>query len=573
MAMMIDKEFYKVQQNILDKIGDDSVDKDQLKGLFGMFTLDVLRRMVDRKDKVLDSNLEKINNDQTVRTGRNEVLWNKRNKVLENDKVINEKGSDSFFDSQAESMFNNPKTHENSNILKDNPDWTFNPDEFADRNSPMYKVKQDWKKDYINQVLLPQHKNKYDQIDQNILTFDEYNTNNRELTKHAAEYAKRPEERSLFRQWNLFGKKRTAKLKEKYDASKKAQENILLEREGYLIGSSAPQLVAKDPETGDTFGSTLEGTKKFQDNIVRPLSGLTREMYEGGEVYNGFEFKNTQEFKTLSVQGKKRALDLFNQNEEYGDKNNSYELLNIFSTVGVLEAEQVKMRKYDTIKYSDPNFARNKPERQKNQPRAVYENSEPYKQWKLTVDEAYKEGSIKNTQARQKAGYEITRANEIELGIEENKEYITELRESARQLDNGEITQLDYDDVVKEYKDKTVTSIIERDLSSPDKIQSLIEGMRDDRLRGFLDASKTPAGKDAMDGWYVDINNRRAKLDLPPILPSQKENLYELIQTKHIMDDAAYMTTYLIIDPETGLPNVDPKSFEQYNISKDLIQE
>lgn len=572
MARMLDEEYYNVSRNILDKVGEDSpVDSDALKGLAAYFTLDVLKRFVDRKDNVMAENIANIKNDEVVKTGRNQELWKRRGKVLDNNKLINEQGAERFFDAQAESVFKNPKTHENSDILKENPDWTFNPDEFEDRNSPMYKVKQDWKRDYINQVLLPQHKNKFDQIDQNILTFDEYNTNNRELTKHAIEYAKRPEERSILRQWNLFGKKRTAKLKEKYDTSKKAQENILLEREGYLIGNYTPQIFAKDPETGDTFGSTLEGTKKFQDNIVRPLSGLTRKMYETGEVYNTLEFRNTQEFKKLSIQGQKLALDLFNQNEEYGDKNNTYEILNIFTSVQLLENEQNKIRKYDSIKYNDPDFVNAKPQRQKNQTRSMYESSQAYQQWKTTVDAAYTKGSIKDVQAKQTSGYDITRSDEINLAIEDNIEYIAELRENKRQLDENKITQDEYNKKIEDFKENTISNIIEKELGTTDKIQSYVDGMQEDRMNLFLKSLYTPAGQDEMDRWYVNLNAKREQSGLNPIPPSSKLDLYRLINTKHILDDSAFLLDTLIINPSTGKYDVDPEELTEYNISTDSL--
>lgn len=572
MARMLDEEYYNVSRNILDKVGEDSpVDSDALKGLAAYFTLDVLKRFVDRKDNVMAENIANIKNDEVVKTGRNQELWKRRGKVLDNNKLINEQGAERFFDAQAESVFKNPKTHENSDILKENPDWTFNPDEFEDRNSPMYKVKQDWKRDYINQVLLPQHKNKFDQIDQNILTFDEYNTNNRELTKHAIEYAKRPEERSILRQWNLFGKKRTAKLKEKYDTSKKAQENILLEREGYLIGNYTPQIFAKDPETGDTFGSTLEGTKKFQDNIVRPLSGLTRKMYETGEVYNTLEFRNTQEFKKLSIQGQKLALDLFNQNEEYGDKNNTYEILNIFTSVQLLENEQNKIRKYDSIKYNDPDFVNAKPQRQKNQTRSMYESSQAYQQWKTTVDAAYTKGSIKDVQAKQMSGYDITRSDEINLAIEDNIEYIAELRENKRQLDENKITQDEYNKKIEDFKENTISNIIEKELGTTDKIQSYVDGMQEDRMNLFLKSLYTPAGQDEMDRWYVNLNAKREQSGLNPIPPSSKLDLYRLINTKHILDDSAFLLDTLIINPSTGKYDVDPEELTEYNISTDSL--
>ena len=235
MAQVPIEEFYNLQRNILDRVGDDSVNDEELKGIAALFGLDVLQRLVLRKQNTLDNNVQEIKNQEIIRNGRNEVLWNKRNEVLENNKLIKQQGPLAFFDAEAEAVFNNPATHENSEVKKDNPDFVFNPQEFEDKNSPMYKVKTDWKNNYIQQVLLPAHQKKYDEIDQSILTFDEYNTNNRELTRHEIEYAKRPSERSLLRQWNLFGRKRTQRLKASYDQAKQAEENIRLEREGYLL--------------------------------------------------------------------------------------------------------------------------------------------------------------------------------------------------------------------------------------------------------------------------------------------------------------------------------------------------
>ena len=544
MARMLREQYYDVQRNILDKIGEDSpMDSKTIKGLAAYFTIDVLRGLVDRKENILNENLNTIKQDEIIRTGRNQELWKRRNKVLENNKLLEEQGAESFFDAQAESVFNNPKTHENSDILKENPDWTFNANEFADRNSPMYKVKQGWKQDYINNVLLPQHKNKYDQIDQNILTFDEYNRNNRETTKHALEYAKRPEERSFFRQWNLFGKKRTAALKSKYQNAKQAEKNILLEREGYLVG----------------------------DTTTKPLSGLTRKMYETGEVYNEFEFRNTEEFKKLSLQGQKRATELFRRNEEYGDKNNTYELLNIFTSVQLLEESQSKILKYDSIKYNDPDFAQAKPIRQKNQTRTMYENSQAYQEWKQGVDSAYEKGSAKDIQARQRAGYNLTRSDDLNLAIDENIEYIAELREDKRQFDAGKISEEEYNEKVEAYKDKTISNIIEKELGTTDKIQSFIEGMQEDRVNSFLTALRTPAGLEAIDTWTIRENQRRESKGLPKILPSQKEDIYRSINIQHILDDSAYLYENLLISPETGRIDIDTEELQEYNISTDSL--
>ena len=423
----------------------------------------------------------------------------------------------------------------------------------------------------FNTVLLPQHKNKYEQIDQNILTFDEYNRNNRETTKHSLEYAKRPEESSFFRQWNLFGKKRTAALKSKYENAKKAEQNILLEREGYLIGNYTPQLFAKDPETGDTYGSTLEGTKKFQDNITRPLSGLTKKMYETGEVYNEFEFRNTKEFKKLSIQGQKTALELFKQNEEYGDKNNTYELLNIFTSVQLVENEETKLRKYNSIKYNDPDFKESKPVRQKNQTRAMYENSQAYQEWKQGINSVYEKGSDKDIRAKEQAGYDINLSDSVKLVIEENKEYISELREYRRQFDGKEITEEAYNTKVEEYKEKAITSAVENELGTVNEVQSWVDGLQKDRMQLFLNSLITPRGQEEMDKWFTSTNQLREKRGIDPILPSSKERLYRIINTKHILDDSAFLLDTLLINPESGQLDVDTEELQEYNISIDSL--
>tara|TARA_R100000234_G_C5003261_1_gene181325 strand:+ start:1846 stop:3540 length:1695 start_codon:yes stop_codon:yes gene_type:complete len=558
------EEFYNVQRNILDRVGDNSIDDDELKGIAALFGIDILQRLIQRKKDTLDSNVNDIKEKEIIRNGRNEVLWNKRNQVLENNKLINEQSPEVFFDAQAEVVFNNPKTHENSDILKDNPDFVFNPQEFEDRNSPMYKVKQEWKRKYINQVLLPTHLNKYNNIDQTILTFDEYNANNRELTKHAEEYAKRPSERSLLRQWNLFGKKRTAQLKSNYDKAIKQNKRITLEREGYLLNDFTPSLFDKDPLTGDTYGSTLRGT-------LQPFSGITKDLYAKGEVYNEFEFTNTDEFKNLSLQGRQLALTLFKDNETFGDKNNSYELLNIFTSVSLLEEEQRKQTIFNNIKYNDEDFKDTKPERQAGQTRSKYELSPEYIAWKTNVDEAYKKGTTKYVNARQQAGYTITRSEEINLAIEENLDYIAEVREQKRQLQENEITQEEYNLAIEDFKNKTITNVIEKELNTTDKKQEFIEGIAQDRINDFQTTLRTSKGIEEMEAWFENYNLQRVDAGKNPEPPSNMVKIYSAVKIKSITDDTSFLTNLLMFDA-LGNVGVDIEQLqEEYNIDGDLL--
>ena len=547
MARVPVDEFYNVQRNILDRVGTDSVDSDQLKGIAALFGIDVFKRLIKRKEDVLDDNIEAIEQEGIIRNGRNNVLWEKRNKVLEDDILI-KKDALKFFDADAESVFNNPTTHEKSEYKKDNPDWIFNPQEFADETSPMYKVKEKWKQDYINQVLLPQHNNKYNQINQDILTFDEYNADNREVTKHAIEYAKRPSERSLLRQWNLFGRKRTAKLKSDYEKAREDAETIRLEREGYLLHNNR-SLVSIDPKTGDTYGSTLEGTKRYGKNfIVKPLSGLTKELYETGEIYNEFEFKNTDNYKALSVQGKAVALSMFKNNENYKDKNNSYELSNIFSSVALSEEEFSKMTRFEFLKYNDPDFKKDKPKRNKGETREQYEARDDFIDWKASVDEAYGEDKPKYIRAREKAGYDMTMSDEMNLAIEDNLDYFVELRAEKRKLDNNEITEEEYNKTVKSFKEKTISNLIKKELGATDDKQEFINSVASRRTGDFFNTLKTEQGKELMDEWFTNYNRRRVDSGRSPEAPSNKLSLYSAHMTKIIQDETAFLTNFLIID-------------------------
>ena len=533
MAQVPIEEFYNLQRNILDRVGDDSVNDEELKGIAALFGLDVLQRLVLRKQDTLDNNIQEIKNQEIIRNGRNEVLWNKRNEVLENNKLIKQQGPIAFFDAEAEAVFNNPATHENSEVKKDNPDFVFNPQEFEDKNSPMYKVKTDWKNDYIEKVLLPAHEKKYNEIDQSILTFDEYNTNNRELTRHEIEYAKRPSERSLLRQWNLFGRRRTQKLKASYDQAKQAEENIRLEREGYLLTNV-----------------NLSGT-------VKPFEGLTKEQYAKGELYNEFEFINTNEYKNLSLQGRQLAMQRFKDNELLEIKNNTYELLNIFTSVSLLEEEEIKKTKFNNVKYNDPEFLDKKPKREKGQTRRDYESSQAYQDWKASVDVAYAVDSVKFIKAREKAGYDISRSNEINLAIEENLDYIAELREFKRQLENGTITQEKYDSAVQDFKDKTITNIVEKELNTTDKKQAFINGIQQDRTSDLLNNLNTAKGQDEMDTWFENYNRLRIEKGSPPEPPSNKKSLYTVTMMGVILEDSAALVDILILD-EAGNIGINP---------------
>lgn len=549
MARVPAEEFYNIQRNILDRVNTKSVDSDELKGIAALFGLDVLQRLIQRKTEVLDDNIEAIQKKKIVRSGRNDVLWQKRNKVLENNILI-EKDPLAFFDADAESSFNNPSTHEESKYKKANPDWVFNSKEFADENSPMYKVKEKWKQNYINDVLLATHNKRYNEIDQTILTFDEYNANNRELTKHEIEYAKRPSERSLFRQWNLFGRNRTAKLKSDYELAKKAAETIRLEREGYLIGTIDPK------------------TNKIVPNDLNPVRHLTKELYATGEIYNEFEFTNTDNYKALSTQGRAIALNMFKNNEAFEDRNNSYELSKIFTGVSLSEEEYGKLTKFDYLKYNDPDFKETKPQRNKGESKNQYEARDDFITWKADVDKAYDVDTPRYIRARKKAGYDITMSEGMNLAIEDNFDSFVELSTAKRKFVNKEITKEEFDNEVAAYKQETISYLVQKELGTSDDINEFVNGISTLRISKFQNNLTTPVGQQLMDDWFDDYNLRLISAGRTPALEADKINLYSTYMTTHILDGAAFLNNLLVTD-EVGSVGYDKEN--EFIIEPNLI--
>ena len=201
----------------------------------------------------------------------------------------------------------------------------------------------------------------------------------------------------------------------------------------------------------------------------------------------------------------------------------------------------------------------------------MYENSQAYQEWKQGVDSAYEKGSDKDIRAREQAGYDINLSDSVKLVVEENKEYIAELREYKRQFDDKEITEKDYNKKVEEYKEKAITSAVENELGTVDRVQSWVDGLQKDRMQLFLNSLITPRGQEEMDRWFTSTNQLREKRGLDPILPSSKERLYRIINTKHILDDSAFLLDTLLINPESGQLEADTEELQEYNISIDSL--
>ena len=94
-----------------------------------------------RKTKV-DNTVREIEGSSVIDMSRNKAVWERRNEILEKDKLIKKGGAVKTFSPEAESWFNNPENHKE---IKN-----FNPAEFEDIDSPMYKVKTKEIQEYVN---------------------------------------------------------------------------------------------------------------------------------------------------------------------------------------------------------------------------------------------------------------------------------------------------------------------------------------------------------------------------------------------------------------------------------------
>lgn len=560
MAMQPIEEFYNVQRNILDRVDSDSFDEEQAKGLALLFGLDVFQKLIKRNENRVDDEIEVEKTAEVLRNGRNDVLWQNRQQVLKDYDTIQNDGRYAFFDAEAEAAFNNPLTHENSQIKinEGKSDWTFDPREFEDEKSPMYKVKDNWKRDYIDDVLYKDFMDTYDKIDQNITTFDEFNKDNAELTRLNIKYANRPSNRSFLRQWNLFGRRRTKKLKADVETARKNYDTLLKTREGYLNPTD----------------------EKF---VVKEL---TQEMYDTGLTFDEFDFKNIDAYRGLTPDAQTTAIQKFKDNERNGIKNTSYEVSKIITLTELNENFNKQTMLYNEIKNTDPDFLKTKPEQLQNQSYDDYINSEPYKKWLQSRDDAYAPNSKKDLKAKERAGFNLNFSEQTILSIRDNLGYIAEIQQFKKDLDDNKITQEEYDIKVNEYINKTVTNALNQELGTVDAKQKYINETTQFLQNQHFNFINSREGEDYILGqWKNEQNQKRTFYNnnlqegKEPVLlltdeAARKE--YSLQKQDEIIAYAALLTRYLVIDPTTGIIGRNPELREEdefFDIPPDFFDE
>ena len=439
-----------------------------------------------RKTKV-DNTVREIEGSSVIDMSRNKAVWERRNEILEKDKLIKKGGAVKTFSPEAESWFNNPENHKE---IKN-----FNPAEFEDIDSPMYKVKTKEIQEYVNNVLLPTHNKKMENIDTNILTFEEFNKPLIDRTKTETNYAQRGSETSLIKKGLSYlgvGKGQEVRMKSAIENAKAEEKRLNTKRETIL---------SDDLYVIKTLGKNTPNIIKLEG----AYSGLTTDERLLGERYTLDEFKRSDYFKEIkgNAAAQLYAINTFKENEITNDFNNEEEILNIVATSQLLTAEETMSKTYTILKENDKEFLQSKPKRNSGENVEAYNKRKDVVDWKEGLDNAYVKGSIKDIETKKKAGYDLTTVEVYKTEIEEMVLYDKQTMIDKDNLKNNTLTQEEFNDNLESRKLKLITGLVQRDLYNPTAIEQVTEGYLVDGLSGITNFFNSAEGVQAISNHKI----------------------------------------------------------------------
>ena len=473
-----DSQFGQVAGSILSRKNED-YKKDFAKAVTLETILQFFKGLKDNRKNTVNANIKVANENEIVALGKDEALWDRRNEILKKEKKIQESSSADVFDSQAESWFNNPENQKNIP--------NFRPEDFQDPDSPMYKVKNNRKQKYINEVLLPAHQFKMNKIDKNILTFDEFAGKTRTRFDAEEKYINRPSEKSLIRRgFNKVGlfTERDDVLKNEYETAR-IESEALRRKRGEIFSFDEiviPDIPITEPYTG------AEADKTLKTNVIKyrnPYEGLTKEELLKGKRYTLEDFKRSEEFKTLQTLSQRTsAIQAFKENENFGDINNEDAITSIVMTSKIIDLENQRIEAFENIKNNDPDFK--KPKR--NETLTEYNKREDVIAYRDALDKAYsaEEQTPKYLKARQDAGYDIGLVSEYAMDIEEIIDFDTVL--TAKHLTIGEVidgklyTKENYKTDREDLKNKLIDKFVKNELTNPSNLEESLQGVYFDNI-------------------------------------------------------------------------------------------
>ena len=350
--------------------------------------------------------------------------------LLAADKDIKEQSAIKYFDAKAENWFNDPNNHDDG----------FDPREFEDSTTPLYRFKQNKKKDYINNVLMPEHQLKMKSVEGiEAKSEEDFISPVKDAFKAEKRKVSSPQNVSLVHKaFGAIGIGDDEKYQQDYLKAKKEMDVLNQKIEDidtktlYRYKDSSGKVVSVDPNMIDTGysielvnpeayykGKTADyipSVEGVSDQDVRgqlQRLGVTTEDLTTGFVsqptYTLFEFRSSDGFKSLkSAVARKNAIDRFNSLKE--ENRTEDELNTIIVSAVAADAYQQRIAVFNAIKNE------NKPEMPLGMSEEDFKKTEAYINW----ENSYKPGGSQYVTAREEANLPVS-------NLEKQKDSIREL--------------------------------------------------------------------------------------------------------------------------------------------------
>lgn len=399
-----------------------------------------------KKQSEVIKNLEEMEDRKLTAIANAKSNYKKYSELLAADKDIKEQTAVRYYDSQAEDWFNNP----------DNHDEGFDPREFEDRNSPMYRLKQDKKREYINSTLLPQHQARMKSIEGlDVESEEDFLTPIKNAFRAEKAKIASPQNVSLVHKaFGALGIGDNEKYQRDYLQAKKEAELFNKKIEG--IDGDTLFNITLNKQVMPGMADTGYSIKLIDPYALKKMGalGLTTEELSREPVYNEFEFKNSDAFKALqTTSGRRAALELFNAQDE--DKRTEEFILQTVTSAAATDAYNAKLLQFNALKNQDSA----KPKKPEDMSIEDFQKTPEFIAW----DKQYKPGGEKYYKLRQEVGLPTTSLDKYRDEVLEFIQYDKQILAKQVQLDKDEtLTQEQKDSQMAAYRDQRIQEHVEK---------------------------------------------------------------------------------------------------------------
>jgi hypothetical protein len=395
--------------------------------------------------------------------------------LLAKDKEIKEKTATRYFDAMAEDWFNNPTNH----------DEGFDSREYEDATSPLYRLKQKEKNEYINKILLPEHQARMSSIEGlDIKSEEDFLAPIKQAFKAEKRKVASPQNVSLVHKaFSKLGIGDDEKYQTEYNKAKSEMDIFNQKLEGLNPGTIYR---FKDKKTGKEFvspdmidtGYSIKLTNPYGNKAVELKEmdrlGLSTKDIQEIPTYNEFEFKNTQEFKSLqSPVARQLALQSFNALDDEDKTEDN--LLSVVVSSAATDVYQQQLATFNAIKNQ------NKPTMQQGMDEETFKNSQVYKDWEMS----YQPGGKNYFKTRQQAGLPTTTLDKVRDEVQDLILFDKQVLEKEKTLSEDQTLNDDQrKEQINSFIDKRINTHVET------HAQKILQGGGIDQfLQGYMQSS------------------------------------------------------------------------------------